>query len=95
MLIIKDITMKKIILRVLSILFLLVFSILLVIQVTGVYEGKLESFNGLFHMVLNPSKVIDFPSAFLSYLFQATIQLFVIFIFYFIGRMLWKASKKG
>lgn len=86
--------MKRLIIRAISVLFFLIFIAAIVSQLGLAYirkneDGPLMAFT---QMLLNPNLIISNPQGAFFIFLNASSLLFFIWIFYAIGKKLWKES---
>ena len=60
----------------------------------AIYDGRAESIVAFFKMLTIPSAILANPLGASSIAVEALVQFFIIWLFYYIGKKLWKSSNK-
>lgn len=87
--------MKKFIFKILAVLLLLIFLISLISLIVSTYIGKNTSMTNLFNAMLVPQQALwSNPIAAFDLIGIVLVQLFLIWIFYFLGKKCWRIGFK-
>ena len=86
--------MKKFIFKILAVLLLLIFLISLISMIVSTYIGKNASMTNLFNAMLVPQALWSNPIAAFDLIGIVLVQLFLIWIFYFLGKKSWRIGFK-
>jgi hypothetical protein len=80
--------------KILSLIFYSIFLLGVISTIHAIYDGRAESIVAFFKMLTIPSVILANPHGAALIAGQALVQFFIIWLFFYIGKKLWKSSNK-